>query len=133
MEDTLSLEAEALRRRHASTILLVIQDADEYSIDQVKSNLEAKLLSPRGNHEPIAYIIPKWHIQTWIAYLAGENVDEADKESYKNRYGRISELKHAHSFIDRLADFCRENMQLTLPPDSLISACEEFERIRAAL
>ncbi len=50
--DNISLEAEALRRRHALTILMVIQDADELSVDQVKSNLDAKLLHPRNNAEP---------------------------------------------------------------------------------
>ncbi len=131
--DNISLEAEALRGRHASTILLVIQDADELSVAQVKSNLDAKLLPSRNNNEPIAYIIPKWHIETWIAYLDGENVDEADKNTYKNNYGKISELKDAHPFIDRLADNCRENIQLELPPNSLVAACEEFNRIRSAL
>ena len=131
--DNISLEAEALRRRHASTILLVIQDADELSVDQVKSNLDAKLLIFRDDNEPIAYIIPKWHIETWIAYLHGENVNEADKETYKKKYGKISERKDAHPFIDELADNCRENIQLESPPDSLVAACEEFDRIRSAL
>ncbi len=131
--DSISRETEALRERHASTILLVIQDADELSVDRVKSNLDVKLLSPRSNNEPIAYIIPKWHIQTWIAYLNGENVDEADKETYKNIYGKISELKDTHPFIDRLANICRENEPLESPPDSLAAACEEFNRIRNSL
>ena len=93
--DNISLEANALRSRQASTILLVIQDADELSVDQVKSDLDAKLLPPRDNNELITYIIPKWHIQTWIAYLDGENVDEEEKRTYKNTYGKISELKDA--------------------------------------
>jgi len=82
----------------------------------------------RGEHvnELIAYIIPKWHIQTWIAYLDGENVDEADKTTYKKMYGKISELKDVHPFIDRLADNCRENKQLESPPDSLVATCQEF-------
>lgn len=131
--DKISLEAEALRRRHASTILLVIQDADELSVDQVRSNLDAKLLHPRDNAESIAYIIPKWHIETWIAYLHGENVNEGDKETYKKKYGKISVLKDVHPFINGLADFCRENIQLESPPNSLVAACEEFHRIRSAL
>nr|NJM01611.1 hypothetical protein [Desulfobacula sp.] len=108
VEDNISPEAEALRRRHASTILLVIQDADEFSVDQIKSNLDAKLLPPRDANEPIVYIIPKWHIQTWIAYLDGNNVDEEDKDTYKNRYGKLSESKDAHPFIDNLADSCKK-------------------------
>ena len=131
--DNISSEAEALRKRHASTILLVIQDADELSVDQVKSNLDAQLPSPRDNNERIAYIIPKWHIQTWIAYLDGVNVDEANKNTYKNKYGKISELKDAHPLIDSLADNCREKLQLESPPDSLVATCEEFNRIRSAL
>ncbi len=93
MEDNISPEAEALRRRHPSTILLVIQDADELSVDQIKSNLDAKLLSPRDDNEPIAYIIPKWHIQAWIAYLDGKDVNEADKVTDKNMYGKLSKAK----------------------------------------
>jgi hypothetical protein len=56
VEDNISLEAEALRRRQASTILLVVQDADEISVGQVKTNLDAKLQNPRDDKEPIAYI-----------------------------------------------------------------------------
>ncbi|MDM8517390.1 hypothetical protein QUF76_14425 [Desulfobacterales bacterium HSG16] len=129
--DNISLETEGLRKRHASTILLVIQDADELSIDQIKSNLDE--VSLRSNNDSIAYIIPKWHIQTWIAYLDGENVDEMDKKTYKNKYGKISELKDAHPFIDKLAYICRENKSLESPPDSLAVACEEFNRIRNSL
>lgn len=133
VEDGISIEVEALRRRHASTILLVIQDADQLSVDQIKANLDSKLLPPRGDHEPISYIIPKWHIQTWIAYLDGKNVSEADKNTYKNMYGKLSESKDVHPFIDRLADHCRQNAQLETPPDSLVAACEEFNRIRSLL
>jgi len=133
VEDNISLEADALRRRHASTILLVIQDADELSVTQIKSNLDSKLLSPRDDNEPIAYIIPKWHIQSWIAYLNGKNVNEADKDTYKTMYGKLSESREAHPFIDKLVDSCRKNLQLESPPDSLVAACLEFDRIRGSL
>jgi hypothetical protein len=133
VEDNIFLEVEALRRRHASTVLLVVKDADEHTVEQVRGNLDAKVEPHRTADEPIAYIIPKWHIQTWIAYLNGDHVDEGDKATYKNTYGKISESKDAHSFIDKLADDCRGNRELESPPDSLVAACEEFERIRSAL
>ncbi|MDM8550271.1 hypothetical protein QUF72_09345 [Desulfobacterales bacterium HSG2] len=133
VEDNISPEAKALRRRHASTILLVVQDADELTVDRTRSSLDAKILPPRRDDEPIAFIIPKWHIQTWIAYLDGENIDEGDKEAYERRYRVISESKEAHSLIDKLAYNCRGNRELESPPDSLVAACEEFERIRNAL
>jgi len=64
VEDNISLEAEALRRRQASAILLVVQDADEHTVEQVRGNLDNKTEPHRAANEPIAYIIPKWHIQT---------------------------------------------------------------------
>lgn len=79
--DNISPEVKALRRRHASTILLVVQDADELTVDRTRSDLDAEILPPRRDDEPIAFIIPKWHIQTWIAYLDGENIDEEDKDT----------------------------------------------------
>ena len=133
VEDNISQETKALRTRHASTILLVIQDADEQSVGQAKSALDAKLLPSRGDREPIAYIIPKWHIQTWIAYLDGKKVDESDKETYKRKYHTISESKEVHYFVDKLADDCRRNKELESPPDSLVAAREEFNRIRSSL
>jgi len=131
VENQISQEVAALRQRHASTILLAIQDADELSLEQLKFNLDAKLQPSRGDNEPIAYIIPKWHIETWIAYLNGEKVDES--QTFKKKYGEISESKDSHPFVDELADKCRENKQLESPPDSLVAACEEFNRIRSAL
>jgi hypothetical protein len=133
VEDNIALEAKALRMRHSSTILMVVQDADELSVDQVKTHLDEKLLPPRKNDEPIAYIIPKWHIQTWIAYLDNKTVHESDKNTYARDYRAISESKLSHPLVDKLSKDCRENNPLQSPPDSLIAACEEFERIRNAL
>lgn len=133
VEENLAGEVEAFRGRHASSILLVVRDADEQSVVEAISLLDAKLQAPREENEQIAYIIPKWHIETWIAYLDGRNVDEADKTTYKSAYGRISESKEAHPFIDKLAVDCRGNRGLETPPDSLVAACEEFNRIRDAL
>lgn len=133
VEDNISAETRALRTRHASTILLVIQDADEHSVKQARGNLNDKIEPARTDRERIAYIIPKWHIQTWIAYLAGEKVDKSDKKTYGRRYRTVSGTRQAHPFIDRLAEDCRKNRELPSPPDSLVAACEEFERIRAAL
>lgn len=133
VEDNISAETKALRTRHASTILLVIQNADEQSVEQARGNLDDKIEPARTDNDPIAYIIPKWHIQTWIAYLAGEKVDESDKKTYALKYRAISVTKQAHPFIDTLAEDCRGNRELASPPDSLVAACEEFERIRNAL
>ena len=133
VENSLAGEVEAFRGRHASTILLVVRDADEQSVNQARLLLDAKFQPPRAENEQIAFIIPKWHIETWIAWLGGKDVDEGEKGTYKNAYGRISVSKEAHPLIDQLAVDCKENRELESPPDSLVAACEEFKRIRDAL
>jgi len=79
------------------------------------------------------YILPKWHIETWVAYLNGVKVDESDKKTYKNKFKSICESKEVHPFVDMLADSCKNKKELGMPPDSLAAACVEFERIRGAL
>ncbi|MDI9369683.1 MAG: hypothetical protein GX181_05505 [Synergistaceae bacterium] len=131
--DNFAKEAAALRKRSASTILIVMHDADELPVERARSSLESRLHPSRRCDEPIVFIIPKWHIETWIAWLHDEIVNENDKHSYKAEFGRISESKEAHVFIDALSDDCRNNRQLKNPPESLVLACQEFERIRNRL
>jgi hypothetical protein len=131
--DRIALEVRALRARQASTVLVVGQDADQGSVSQVHSFLDSKIEPPRSSSEQIAFIVPKWHIETWIAYLDGKMVDESESEAYKKDNGAICESKQAHVYIDKLADSCKESKPLHSPPDSLSIACKEFERLRNAL
>ena len=60
--------------------LLVGTDADELSVTdrgcQLAECLEVEAISPRKNDEAIVHWIPKWHIETWILALLGEEIDE---------------------------------------------------------
>jgi len=89
------------------------------------------MVPPRKGSESIVYIIPKWHIQTWLAYLNGVSVDESVE--YDREYGSMSESKDVHRLIDVLSAKCRKGPELVSPPDSLKSACQEFQRIRSSL
>lgn len=131
--DNLAREVTECRGRSASTILIVMMDADQWSVAKARQELASRIEPPRTDNEQIAFIIPKWHIETWVAYLDGQTVLETEKRTYKNRYSKMAETKKAHALIDALAGDCRQNAALTNPPPSLVVACEEFERIRGAL
>ena len=133
VEDRIAMEVRALRARKASTVLVVVQDADQDSVSQVHSFLDSKIEPPRSSSEQIAFIVPKWHIETWIAYLDGKVVDECESQTYRNYYSAICVTKQAHAYVDKLAGSCTESKPLHSPPDSLSIACKEFERIRNAL
>ncbi|MCF7809372.1 hypothetical protein K9N50_00135 [bacterium] len=133
VEDKIGEEAKALRTRHASTILLIVRDADEDSVKEATRILDSKFQPPRTEKEQIIYVIPKWSIETWAAYLDGVDVDESEQKEYKNEYRTICESKKGHQLVDKLANNCKNGEELESPPDSLVAACKEFERIRGAL
>lgn len=135
IEKQLEAQVRAFRSRdsHTATVLMVVRDADELPAAEAKALLDQTPPSARHVDERIVYVLPKWHIETWLAYLAGVSVDEDEKREYKNRYGQIAKWKECHPLIDQLASKCREGTPLNAPPPSLVEACKEFERIRDAL
>ncbi len=69
------------RIRHAETALIVIIDADAFTIqhrlqqlDQALTDSGQALVNPES--EEIARLVPKRNIETWIMCLNGEPVDE---------------------------------------------------------
>jgi hypothetical protein len=86
--------AEACRRRNskAATSLLVMMDADQLSVAKCMSDLDAALATANqpkldAARDPIARLIPKWSIETWILYLSSNgtaNPPVTEDKSYKD-------------------------------------------------
>ena len=132
------MELKGLRQRSASTILIAVIDADKESVAKHHEELSQACRQtdngpvPRTADEPIVHIIPRRNIETWLAYLDGNVVDET-VEYKKSKYQYKGRESDCHSLVDRLAKRCKERTPLKDPPDSLSKACVEFERIRANL
>ncbi|MCB2185459.1 MAG: hypothetical protein KQJ78_03510 [Deltaproteobacteria bacterium] len=136
VEERFPNEYVACLSRSATTILIVVRDADEQPVSEVKSTLLGKLQKAKRKNisaENVVFIIPKWHIETWIAYLDNKTVDESDKETYKSEYGKIAGTNKVHWLIDRLVSQCKGQSELNSAPSSLLAACTEFNRIRDKL
>ena len=143
VEDNIEKEVNNCRHRQANTILIVVRDADENTVEEAKVIIDKKLSTPRTDNEKIIYVIPKWHIETWLAYLDGNGeveFDEIKVSDFKKRYGQIknkykyiAKTKASHPFIDGLSAKCKNKEELDSPPDSLQKACVEFDRIRDVL
>ena len=128
-------ELEACRTRHASTALIVMIDADTSTVadrnrqlDEACSNRD---IQPRGMHEPIAYIIPRRNIETWLAHLNGVDVDE--RTNYKPEYSFRGAEADSRHLVKKFVEWCRQQEMPGDPPASLRTACEEFVRIRPML
>lgn len=131
--DNLPDQAKALRSGPSSSVLLVVTDADQFSVGKVHEKLD-NLSTRNSTNRKIVYIVPKWHIETWMAYLDGDtHVQEDDKETYEKRYKQIAESKVSPRLTDSLAKACIHNKALDAAPDSLKKSCEEFDNIRDVL
>lgn len=92
--ETFALQVEVCRRRNAktSTCLFAIMDADQLTVARCIGDLDASLASAGQQkinpaNDPVARLIPKWSIETWILYLTTEGADRlaiGQDESYKD-------------------------------------------------
>jgi hypothetical protein len=68
------------RSKKAKTLLIVVVDADELTVEdrqrQLSQRVHAQGHDPFGSNEPAVLLIPKRHIETWIRALLGETVTE---------------------------------------------------------
>jgi hypothetical protein len=125
------------RSAKASTILIVAIDADagtvqthHHELDRVCRRAQPPV-AVRQADEAVVHIIPKWHIETWLAYL--DNVSTSESSQYKPQYSFKERERDCYRLVDKLIDACKLKQQLENRPDSLVQACKEFERIRGLL
>ncbi len=126
------IEMQAYRRvaQYQRVALLVGSEADELSVEtrrhQLDSSLESSSLPGRGDDEHVCIWVPKWHVETWILHLLGEQVDE--ETNYKNRvrHLRINFSQIAAKFVA----YYRTGVAVTTPVlPSLELAIAETRRL----
>jgi hypothetical protein len=93
-------------------------DARLTALDEVCNQAS---VSPRDKADHVAVFVPTWNIETWLAYLNGETVDETRKD-----YPRLKPERYCRPHVDSLVRMCREGQLHEPAPSSLRSACQEF-------
>ena len=106
-----------------NVVLLVMIDADNLAPADRRNQLEKNL--PRVKGEPVAILVPKRNIQSWMAYLEGqfENEDRDHKHQFQKGWPirKSGQSLRARCLAAQNDDF----------PASLSDACREWqERIR---
>ena len=130
------LKAYHQRKNSATTILIAVIDADKGSVMEHNTELDNAARSHgatrRASSDSVIHVIPKHHIETWLAYLDGASPISEDSDYKKDYAFKDCEAK-AHPLAERLAELCKTGKPLPNAPDSLRRACQEFERIRGKL
>ena len=119
-------ELRAFRTTHVTTTLVVLTDGDAIGVDERMRRLDNACrqegVEPRSPAENVAVFVPTWNIETWLAYLDGETVDEGRKN-----YARLPRPSDCDKHVRILARMC-ERRELREPaPESLKTACREYE------
>ena len=129
------LEEYRRRKHRVSVALLVMVDGDnrgvERRIDELDTACRERNIPCRDAGERVLVFVPTWRIETWLAYLGGETVDEGKRD-----YPRLPRPRECQPHVDSLAAknfMCRSGALREPAPSSLATACTEYRRWRGAL
>ena len=118
------------RRRSVSQVLIVMLDGDKRGIRGRMAELDDACknvkMEHRGSKEQVIVLIPTWCIETWLAYLEGETVDETRRD-----YRRLKRSGDCRPHVNTLVEMCQKNQLRQPSPPSLAAACNEYRRLRA--
>lgn len=120
-------ELTAYRRQQSrvNVALVVMQDGDTEGVEKRLTVLDAacreKGIDPRQPGERVAIFVPTWCIETWLAYLDGETVDEARKD-----YPRLPRERDCAPHVNVLVEMCHYKSLRDPAPRSLEMACKEY-------
>jgi hypothetical protein len=112
------------RSHRVQQALLVMIDADGRQvtarISQVEQEAAATPEGGRGDGERVSICVPARNIETWFAYLDGQDVNEDD------RYPRLARERECQRHVDALYEMCRQGMLRQPSPPLLVAACDEY-------
>jgi len=124
-------EVAELRRlgthRPVGRSLITMIDADTFTVQERHDVLDESLgqaeQERRGGGEKIAILVPKRNIETWIHFLAGEDVNENDG------YRKLDKASDCKADVVRFVAARPDSLLKTSAPESLQFALIEMERI----
>ena len=119
------LELKAHRSRPVSQALVVLIDGDAEGtaarLQQLSQACREVNVAERTDHDRVAVFVPTWNIETWLAYLNGQEVTEENPD-----YPRLSRERDCQRHVEVLARMCRDGELREPAPASLETACREY-------
>lgn len=121
VRDRFPRQLRAVRERQR-TFLIAMVDADSGSTANRRSQLVQECrkqgVAPPSKDDPVLVVVPKRNIETWFAYLAGDDVDETAK------YPKLPRPNDCKPLAFALYDMCHVDQKLREPaPISLVETC----------
>ena len=115
------------RKNRVSVALVVMLDGDAAGVAgrlaQLDSACEERGIPVRQPGEDVFVFVPTWRIESWLAWLEGEDVDEKRRD-----YPRLPRPRDCQWHANELAARCRSRQLREDAPPSLAAACTEYGR-----
>ena len=115
-------------KRGEQKYLIVMVDGDASGVAKRKASLRAACeeqgMAPPGNRDKVLICVPTWNIETWLAYLDGESVDETNKN-----YHKLPRPRECQPLVEELVDMCHKQTLREPAPASLKDACTNYQRV----
>lgn len=124
------LKAYRAKANHLNNLLIVVTDVDNKTVQQRAETLnqacrESEVVIRRED-ERVAFILPKWAIETWILALNGQILDENERVEARHK----AEAQQLNTVMaEKLSNICKQRDLASPVPSSLEIACHEFQRI----
>ena len=121
-------ELRAIRGRQRA-YLIVVTDADVQTTATRRARLNEECVQEnvpvRTDDDPVVVAVPRRNIETWLAYLDGNEVDET------TNYPPLQRERECRRHARRLYEMCHEQQALDEPaPPSLRETCEEYRKLQ---
>ena len=130
------VKAYRARQSKAITALIVVIDADICTVEQRQRQLENAAESAGVDLRPdgkwIVHLIPKRHIETWLAFL-DDLADVDETTDYKSQYAFRGKESESHPLTDKFTEMFRQHQSPSENLPSLKQALHELERLRNIL
>ncbi len=108
--------------------VIVMVDGDTHGVRERKASLAAACkeqgVTPPDNRDNVLICVPTWNIETWLAYLGGQAVDEKSKG-----YPRLARPRDCSPLVNELAAMCQERTLREPAPSSLLETCDDYRRV----
>ena len=123
-------ELKALRAKGGEEVYLIVMiDGDNVGVAARRASLtsacaEQDIPTP-GDDDRVLICVPTWNIETWLAYLGGEAVDEASND-YRHQAPEGNELRQRARYLSTM---CRNRDLRSPSPPSLDDACARYRRV----
>ena len=119
------LRAYRSKSSHMQQALVVMIDGDDQGLEARLRSLDdacrSSDVASRTTSDRVAIFVPTWRIETWFAYLDGEDVREDRKD-----YPRLKQPRECQRHVDELIAMCDAGSLREPSPPSLRAACNEY-------